>query len=1014
MGLRGNAGLKHALETAATQNGIHRISANSITGNILVFYDAAKRLPEIVGYLELFVEHPAPARPRPARDGPTPKAQLENLQAGIGGFLRRLFSHGSSGPPALTPAIGQRRVATAGRAPETPPRPWHAVRAEAVARFWRTSSEEGLSAAEAERRAAHYGTNILPTMEPRPALAILAEQFFSLPMLLLAGSAALSLATGGIADAIVIAAVVTLNAGIGFAVEYDADRTILSMLELSEPEAVVIRDGSPQRIAGDEVVPGDVLVLRHGAPVVADARLIAAARLTIDEAALTGESLPAEKRADGIEAARVALAGRSNMVYRGTVVTGGQGLAIVVATGRHTEIGKIQDLLAQTQPRQTPLQKQMRGLGGQITWWVCGASAAVFAIGLLRGLPALEMLRGAVSLAIAAVPEGLPVIAVICLANGMRNLLREKVLARRLAAIEAIGGVEVLCLDKTGTLTWNRMAAVSVYANLRSFDPRGRAFFEGGRPVATASHPELSKLLEICCLASEAPVEIRDGEWVVGGSPTEAALVRMALAAGKDALALRRQFPLRETRHRSESQPYMSTLHDLAKGRTLIAVKGSPAEVLDLCEWHAAEGKVRKLGPRERAEILAANARMASCGLRVLGAACLEVAGRPKEDAHGLVWLGLVGLADPPREGLKEIIAQFRRAGVRPVMLTGDQAATAESVADALGLNGGAAAATVDATEMETLGLAEVDTLVRRVSVFSRVSPSNKLQIVRALQRGGATVAMTGDGVNDAPALKAADAGIALAESGAKVARGVADLLLLDDRVESILPAIREGRAVRENLRKSVHYMAATNASEVLLMFAGIVAGGGPPFNPRQLLWTNLITDIFPELALTVEPADPEIMSRPPRDPAAPVIAPSDYRRLGRESATMTVAALAAYMIGISRYGPGARTSSMAFLTLTSAQLLHGLTARSETRGAPPAPNPAMRHGLLLGFGMLLASQLVRRIAGLLGAAPVGATDALVCAAAALASFVSNEAAKDSVENSSRKDVQHELVQEWI
>jgi Ca2+-transporting ATPase len=1002
IGLRGNDGLKELLETAGVHNGIRSVQASSVTGNALVVYDPDKELPEIVGYLEVVIRRPAPqAAPRPLAPAAGKPA------GGIGGFLHRLLGGSAAGPPALTSAVARRSAAVDGRAPEVLPKPWHAASAVDVERFWRTSGKAGLAQAEASVRLTRYGANVLSPLRPRSALAMLLEQLVSLPVLLLIGSAGLSIVTGGITDALVIGAVVILNAGIGFATEYKADRTIMSLLELSEPEAIVIRQGGACVVSGDEVVPGDLLVLRRGEPVVADARLLKCARLTIDEAALTGESMPLEKHAHELDDEHLPLADRANMVYRGTVVTGGQGLAIVVATGRFTEIGKIQEMLAESVQPETPLQKQMQHLGTQLTLAICGLSAAIFAIGLLRGFSALEMLRSAVSLAIAAVPEGLPTVATVCLANGMRSLLREKVLARRLAAVEAIGGVQMLCFDKTGTLTWNRMSAVAVYAGMREHAVRAGTFFAGDRPVAAAGHRELSKLLQVCCLCSEAAVELRAGEWVVDGSPTEAALVQMALNAGVDAGGLRQKFPLLHMRHRTETQAHMSTLHPLGDGRTLIALKGSPAEVLRLCDWHAKDGKVHNLGDSERAEILQANARMARGGLRVLAAACIEVEGEPVETPR-FVWLGLIGLADPPRHGLKEVIAEFRRAGVRPLMLTGDQAATAEAVAEALALNGDTPPVAVNAADLEKNG-------VGNATVFSRVSPSHKLRIVRALQSEGATVAMTGDGVNDAPALKAADIGIAFGQSGTKIARGVADLVLVDDSIAALLPAIREGRTVYEDLRKAVHYIAATNSSEMLTMFTCIAAGLGQPFNPRQLLWINLITDVFPELALAVEPAEPGIMSRPPRDPARPVIGRPEYVRLGHQSAIMSASSMAAYLVGLARYGAGPAAGTMAFLTLTSAQLLHGLTARSEVRGVDLPPNPAMRNGLLAGFGLLLASQLIPGLTSLLGATRVCPVDALVCAGAALASYLANEAGKDSVghKNQSKEEVHNESVQQW-
>jgi Ca2+-transporting ATPase len=990
-GLRGDEELKRALdESADPAAGIIRLSASAITGNVLVEFDPKLDLDEIITSLEALVTQPPPERRANT-------ASDTQSKAGLFGFLRNLFGNAARSREVTW----KEERSAAALTGEIVSDFWHSMDAGEVERYWQTSAKAGLSAAESAGRLKKYGPNVLLPVQPRPAMAILAEQFVSLPVVLLLGSAALSVVTGGITDAIVIGAVVLLNAGIGFATEYKAERTVLSLLELSEPEAKVIRDSSAQIASGDSIVPGDLLVLRRGEAVVADARLVLARRLTVDEAALTGESMPVEKETGALGTALVPLSDRRNMVYRGTLVTGGEGLAIVVATGRQTEIGKIQELLAQAGQRDTPLQQQMDRLGTQLTWLICGVAAGMFAIGVLRGFSALDMLRGAVSLAIAAVPEGLPTVATVCLAHGMKALLQQNVLARRLAAVEALGAVETFCFDKTGTLTWNRMSVVEVDPVGERLVPRGNTFVAGERAAGLATHPALKKLLEICCLCTETTVEWRHGEWRVDGSSTETALVRIAMNVGVEPAELRRQFPLVEIRDRTEAAAYMTTIHRLPGGRKLIAVKGNPVEVLALCDWEARDSRIHKLGERERGEILAANSRMAGRGLRVLGVASQET-DETADGPHRLVWLGLVGLADPPREGLRHVIARFRAAGVRPLLLTGDQAATAEAVAHDLAFNGDQELVTVRAADLEKAKGPEADSLLRRATVFSRVTPSNKLQIVRALQNAGMTVAMTGDGVNDAPALKAADVGIAMGQGGTKVAQGVADLLLLDDNIASLLPAIREGRTVYENLRKAVHYIATTNTSEVLLMFTSVAAGLGQPFNPRQLLWINLITDVFPELALAVEPADANIMERPPRDPTQPVIGRPEYARLGRQSAAITAAGMSAYLYGLWRYGGGAHSSTLAFLTLTSAQLLHGFTARSEARDGAAGPNPSMRNGLAAGFCLLLASQLIPGLSSLLGTNRIGLVDALVCGGAALGSFFANAAAKPAAVNHNR------------
>ncbi len=936
-GLRRRPDLKRALEThLAGRQGIRNVSANTLTSTVLVYFDPDRQIPEVIGLIEVVIR----------------SAELE--------------------PP-------QEQVDC----------PWHAARAADVVEFWRTSQTRGLTPSVAAQRLAEYGPNLLPQRNGRSGLSIFLDQFKSLPAVLLLGSAALAVATGGIADAVVISAVVILNASIGAYTEAQAERTVSSLLDLAEPVAVVLRDGRVVQIRAEEVVPGDVLVLTRGGQVPADARLIAADNLTVDESTLTGESMPVEKLTRALPEHDLPLGERVDMVYRGSAITGGSGAAVVVATGMHTEIGGVQEMIASNTQRETPMQRQLRVLGGHMVWWTGGIAAAALGLGMLRGYSLLEMLRSAIALAVAAVPEGLPTVATVALAGSVKSMMRHKVLVRRLEAIETLGTVEVVCFDKTGTLTLNQMSVVAVSAGKSRYEVSGGTFFSDGRPVQLSAHPELLNLLEICSLCSEAEVERVNGSVAISGSPTETALVRMAANSGLDVQDLRRRYPLRTINQRTEQQNYMSTTHDAGDGRRLVAVKGSPAEVLALCD-RIANGGFHPLADAERRLVQAENDRMAGAALRVLGVASRE------DGQRGLVWLGLIGIADPPREGLRELMRDFRRAGIRPVMVTGDQRATARAVGHALELNGNRHLEVFDSTRLDDLESEELSECVSGAQIFSRVNPAQKLKIVRALQDTGAVVAMTGDGINDGPALKAADVGIALGQAGTRVAREVADVILTEDHIQNLLPAIRDGRRVHDNIRKAIHYIAATNTSEVLLVLGSLAAGTGQPLTARQLLWINLISDVFPEIALAVGPAEPGIMRRPPADAWQPVIGKPEVRRLGTQAVVMSGAAMASYLYGISRYGAGARAGSMAFLTLTAAQLLHGLSARSEfasvfnRRSVPP--NHMLSVALLGGFAALLLSQF--GLASVLGTQRVGLADALVCGGASLASFLTVEGMK--------------------
>lgn len=976
-GLHGNRELKTVLETDLPGSGpVQSLTANMITGNVLVHYDPAHDIAVIVRLVEHAVRDPHPA------------------------------AHSGDTAPELFPAPG--RVPRLKQSTQA----WHAKTREETISYWKTSAAAGLPPEAAASRLEAYGRNVLPDAPVRTAIAMLLDQIKTIPNALLLGSAVLSVATGGVADAVAVTAVVAMNAGIGFATEYKAERTIRNLLRIGEPQAVVIRGGTRRQVPASNLVPGDLLVLSAGHEVPADARLIECSGLTVDESSLTGESLPEEKSTAAIRSERVPLADRANMVFRGTAVTGGSGTAVVVATGRATAIGEVQSLIAETAPPRTPLQTKMEEMGRHLSWVMLGVGGAVFGLGLLRGLSALETLRGAVSLAVAAVPEQLPTVVTVSLARGVHSLVKDGVLVRRLDALETLGSVDTVCFDKTGTLTHNRMSVLAIATFARTYDITGGAILDRIRPVALDANSELSKLIDICCLANEAQIEPGNGESRINGSATESALLRMGMAMGKDIAPLRREAPVTRTQPRTQEHAYMATWHEMPGGRKLLAVKGGPAEVLQLCRWYCANTKVLPLTDSGRDRIRGINGRLAGRGLRVLGVACMEGEDVPDEP-RDLVWLGLVAIADPPREGLREMLARLHRAGIESLLLTGDQAPTARAIADELGIGNGRGNAPIKAGELEEMPPGQVASAVRQSGVLARVNPAQKLQIVQALRRAGAVVAMTGDGTNDAPALRAADVGITLGAGGTRVAHGVADVVLLSDNVDALLPAIREGRSVYGNLRKTIRFVAPTNASEVLVTLASLAAGLGLPFNPRQLLWTNLLIDVFPALALAVERPGRELMAQPPREPHAGIMGPADFRRMARSAGTLSASSLAAYVYGLSRYGPGARAGSLAFLALAAAQILHVFTARRENSDTTAPSGPMISGAVLSGFALLAASQVISPLTAALGLERGGGFDLLVCAAAALAGFTANEAISRSGTRAvtvSRKEIDYATV----
>ena len=861
------------------------------------------------------------------------------------------------------------------------------------------SSEEGLPEPSVSQRLAQFGPNALTQYRSRSALQMVLQQFASAPVAMLGVSAFISLATGGLADAAVIAVVVSINAVIGYFTEKSAEETINALGQLTPDKATVIRTGQTQEIPLHEVVIGDVLLLSPGAYIPADARLLYSNRLSIDESPLTGESLPVSKDFKFQAQNETALGDRLNMAYMGTMVTGGNGKAVVVATGRYTEIGKIQELVGEAQPPETPMQKQIDTMGMQLALFSSGICALVFGIGLLRGRPLLEMLMSAISLAVAAVPEGLPAVATTTLALGIKDMQRRKVLIRQLPAVENLGSVQVICLDKTGTLTLNRMSVVAVHHLATNIRVSQGQFFQNQSRLDNlyGSVPTSKRLMEVLVLCNES--KLADHQNGLIGSPTENALLQLAIDAGEDIELLRRNYPVVKTEYRAENRPYMVTVHLAADGCYLVAVKGSPLALMELCRWQGDESQLIPLSEDDHNAILTDNERLGSDALRVLGVAYQLVDDPDHYDIADLIWLGLVGMEDMMRPGMVELMQEFHDAGIATVMITGDQSATAYSVGRRLGLSReNEPLEMVDSMHLEKLNPSVLAGLVNTTSIFSRVSPAHKLRIVEALQLNGKVVAMTGDGINDGPALKAANVGVTLGDKGSDVARSIADVVLEDDDLSTMIIAIREGRTIYDNIRKSLHFLLSTNLSEIEVMLVSAVIGGAEILNPMQLLWINLITDIFPGLALALEPPEGNVLKRPPRDPNEAIVSPKDYAQLLRESSVISAGSLGVYGYSLLRYGMGPKSSTNAFMALTLGQLLQAYRCRSEQTTIFNPENRQRNRYLDASIGLSVALQIlaitVPSLRGLLRLAPVGATDLLAISVGASLPLIINESTK--------------------
>jgi len=981
-----------------------------LTGRLLVMHTPDTSVADIIGFIENLLGTGSAAseagvdriaqraRPFAVRKGFS--YTLFNALSGFGSVLRGFSpAFGRPAASAFGAAIGGPAVARIGKQAQQI-LPWYVMDPETVISKFQSSEQQGLSDVEAGERLRRYGSNSLTAGERRSDLAIFVDQFISAPVGLLGASAVIALVTGGVVDAAVIVGVVMINSVIGFITERQAEKTISSLSEAGVREVDALRDGVVGRIPVENIVPGDVLVLTPGTYIAADMRLLSSHRLSIDESALTGESLPVSKEHELIAKDDTPLGDRKNMGYMGTHVTGGNGRGIVIATAEATELGQIQTLVGEAEAPETPMQRNLDKMGTTLAVVSGSVCAGVFGIGVLRGFAWLEMLKSSVSLAVAAVPEGLPAVATTTLAMGIAEMRKLNVAVRHLDAVETLGSVQVFCMDKTGTLTINKMSVVAVHVGGELLKISEHRFTSmDGASVDPMARDELVRLMQVVSLCSETEVQGPPGEWRLEGSATENALVDMALNSGVDVAAVRGEWSKLKTRFRAEGRPYMNTLHPYKDGKHLLAVKGSPAELLALCGHQIRGGKKVRLTGTMRAEILAANERMAGDALRVLGAAYRELsADRMPDKTDGLTWLGLAGMADPMRPDMDRLIAKFHRAGIKTVMITGDQSATAQAIGRELGLSGDKPLQVLESTKLDEMDPELLAGLVKNVHVFARVSPAHKLKIVRALQDTGYVVAMTGDGINDGPALKASDIGVAMGAGGTNVAREVSDVVLEDDNLHTMAIAVRQGRTIYNNIRKMIHFMVSTNLTEIEVMLAGFALNLGEPMNPMQLLWINLVTDIFPGLALALEPPEPDIMERNPRDPSEAIITGKDLKRMLFESGVIGLGTFGTYMFGIKRYGVGPAAATLAFNTLTFNELAHAVSSRSHSRnvfgGQKLPPNKHLAAAIL---GMAVLQVVVSIVPGartLLGTTPLGMADLMAIGVGVIGPLIVNEATK--------------------
>ena len=845
---------------------------------------------------------------------------------------------------------GHRLSPGRGAGPSAEP-PWHRLPIAEVARELASDLEKGLGSAEARQRLQGHGQNALTSAPRRTALAIFAAQFKSLIVVLLIVAAAIALLLGERVEAAAILVVLGLNAVIGFLTELRAEQAITALQQQTVPTAHVVRDGSARAIPAVDLVPGDVVILTAGDRVPADGRILESARLQVQEAALTGESLSAGKTSDALGTAEgeLALGDRANMAYLGTVVTDGRGLMMVTATGMRTEVGKIGVLIDEAVRRETPLERRLEQLGRALIGIVIALCAVIVTAGVLRGQAVLYMLEVGISLAIAAVPEGLPAVATMTLALGVQRMARLNALVRRLPAVETLGSTTVICTDKTGTLTRNEMTVTRLALDGAEIDVTGSGYGTAGEfridgsPIDPGEHGDLRLALRIGALCNDAVLERTATGMRVLGDPTEGALIVAAAKAG-----LGHQQILAE-HERVDEVPFdsaskrMVTVHRTPGGALVAFVKGSPGTILDGATSVMSLGQTRKIAESDRQHVLETNRRLAAEALRVLAVAYRDLCPdyTPEDLAQGWTFVGLLGLIDPLREEAEPAIAQCRDAGIRTIMLTGDQPATAAAIARQLGLdrsNGDGAYRTVHARELEGLAADALGRLVGEAAVFARVSPEHKLRIVEALQRQKQIVAMTGDGINDAPALRAADIGVAMGLKGTAVAKEAADMIIRDDNFATIVTAIEQGRIIYANILRCIHFLFSCNFSEIATIFIAIVLGWPLPLAPLQILWLNIVTDVFPAMALALEPSAPDVMKGRPRDPAEPLLSGRFTWLVAWQGLLLAGATLAAFVVGMHWHGTDGdglrRAMTIAFTTLALVQTFHAFNARSQVESA--------------------------------------------------------------------------------
>ncbi len=827
-----------------------------------------------------------------------------------------------------------------------PPRPkgkaWHSQSVEEVL-VQLASTANGLSSQEAAQRLATNGPNELKEGKSISPVQVFLGQFKSLIIWILIAAGVISGLLGEVVDCLAILAIVVLNAVIGFYQEFKAEKSIAALKKLTAPQAKVRRDGQVISIPASGIVAGDILALEAGDLVAADARLMEAASLKCIESALTGESDAVTKQPLASEQGDVQLGDRENMVFMGTSIAAGTGLAVVVAAAMNTELGRIAGLIEEAGAEQsTPLQQKLNSFGRVLVWATLGIVALLFGLGLLRGTKPFELFMTSVSLAVAAVPEGLPAVVTVALALGVLRMSRRRALVRKLPAVETLGSTTVICTDKTGTLTVGEMTVRALYVASQSYEvtgegygPAGEVRVEGKKADATHTAP-LLELATILLGCNNAHLVDEDGTWKVVGDPTEGALLAAGSKAGGNLERIEHEFPKQQEIPFDSDRKRSSVIRRKPDGKLRALINGAPGVVLERCTNLYTCSGIRPLTDPDRQRILAQTTTMAQQALRVLASAYRDLDSNSPGDLTAdtvereLVFVGLTGMYDPPRPEAKDAVTKCRAAGIRVVMITGDHPETATAIAREIGI-ASADEVAIAGVELDKMSDDELHKRVLKISVYARVTAEHKLRIIRAWKANDAVVAMTGDGVNDAPAIKGADIGIAMGKSGTEVTKQASDMIITDDNFASIVAAVEEGRGIYDNIRKTLQYLLAGNTGELLLMTLCVVFGFPAPLLPIHLLWINLVTDGLPALCLATDPIDPDVMRRHPRQRSERITDRSFLRTMGLTGFLTAGVAFAVYLY-VLKTGTTEAARTYAFSVLVFAELLRSFGGRSETK----------------------------------------------------------------------------------